>query len=711
MKKFTLPEGYEVSVFATEKVFPNLGNPVQMRFDNRGRLWVSTVPSYPHYRPGGERPNDKLLIYEDTDGDGRADKETVFADGLHVPIGFELAPEGVYISEEPYLTLHKDTDGDDRADTKEYILDGFDPHDTHHAISAFDVDHGGGIFMCEGRFLHSQVETPWGPERMADGGAWRFDPKSWKVERVVQTDVHNPWGVAHDEFGQNFLNDASDGAQYWMLGYSVKVPHAHEIAKVAKFNFEHHIRPTSGSEFIYSHHFPEEVQGDYVYCNSIGFLGIKQYNVVEDDAEIKGEHRQDLIVGSDGNFRPCDLEMAPDGSLYFVDWHNTLIGHMQHNARDPLRNSKYGRIYRITYPSRPLVDPPKVAGASLETLFENLKLPELQARKRSHRELRGRDAKEVIAKAHAFAESNADNDRLILEALWATWGHQQPSPTLIEQALASSDHRVRSAAVRVVRHSLHLLKAPQRFLAKAAKDSHQRVRLEALSAASWLGGRPGAEILITVASQETDKWTRNALNSAILLLKDDVEAVIKAKKIDRSTIPYVELLFASKLPGAEVRKDYITKSAKRRAKNDKAFRNAYELGRSIFYKDGSCSTCHQETGLGLENIYPPIAKSQWVTGDKERLIKLTLHGIWGKITVNGKTYDPTKGVPPMTAVGAMFDDEQVAAVLTYVRSSWGNEADPITPDEVKSVRAATSDRKIFYKPEELLKEHPFPNNE
>ena len=89
------------------------------RNDYRGRLWVSTVPSYPHYKPGGERPNDKLLIYEDTDGDGRADKETVFADGLHVPIGFELAPEGVYISEEPYLTIHKDTDGDARADTCE----------------------------------------------------------------------------------------------------------------------------------------------------------------------------------------------------------------------------------------------------------------------------------------------------------------------------------------------------------------------------------------------------------------------------------------------------------------------------------------------------------------------------------------------------------------------------------------------------------------
>ena len=170
LEKFTLPEGYEVSLFASEQQFPNLGNPAQMSFDNRGRLWVSTLPSYPHYKPGDPKPNDMLLIYEDTDGDGRADKETVFAQGLHMPIGFELAPEGVYLSQEPFLLLLKDTDGDDQADQTEYLLDGFDPHDTHHAISAFDIDHGNGVYMCEGRFLHSQVETPWGT---AANDRWR----------------------------------------------------------------------------------------------------------------------------------------------------------------------------------------------------------------------------------------------------------------------------------------------------------------------------------------------------------------------------------------------------------------------------------------------------------------------------------------------------------------------------------------------------------
>ena len=113
----------------------------------------------------------------------------------------------------------------------------------------------------------------------------------------------------------------------------------------------------------------------------------------------------------------------------------------------------------------------------------------------------------------------------------------------------------------------------------------------------------------------------------------------------------------------------------------------------------------------MKDIYPPIADSKWVTGNKDRLIKIVLHGVWGKMEVNGKIYDPEKGVPPMTAVGAMFNDKEVAAVLTYVRSSWGNAAPDVTESEVKAIREETKDRTMFYKPEELLEEHPFTDDE
>ena len=123
----------------------------------------------------------------------------------------------------------------------------------------------------EGRFPYSQVETPYGPQRMTDGGVWRFDPRSWKLERFSQSDYSNPWGIAIDEYGQTFISDASGGANNWALPLSANVPHGYEIGKEGEFT-THKIRPTSGVEFVRSRHFPDEIQGDFLICNSIGFL-------------------------------------------------------------------------------------------------------------------------------------------------------------------------------------------------------------------------------------------------------------------------------------------------------------------------------------------------------------------------------------------------------------------------------------------------------
>ncbi|MDA7518838.1 GDSL-type esterase/lipase family protein [Akkermansiaceae bacterium] len=170
--KIKVPEGYKIELFASEKTFPDLKNPVQIAFDNKGRLWVATMESYPHYKVGDARPKDKLLIFEDTDNDGVADKQTVFADDLHIPIGFEISHDGVYVSQSGSLVRLQDTDGDDKYDVSELLLSGFDDHDTHHAISAFCADPSGAIVMGEGVFLHSNTESVRGPERGTNGGFW-----------------------------------------------------------------------------------------------------------------------------------------------------------------------------------------------------------------------------------------------------------------------------------------------------------------------------------------------------------------------------------------------------------------------------------------------------------------------------------------------------------------------------------------------------------
>jgi mono/diheme cytochrome c family protein/glucose/arabinose dehydrogenase len=677
LDKFTMAPGYKVDLFASEKEFPDLANPVQISFDNKGRLWVAVMPTYPHWKPGDPKPNDKLIILEDTNADGKADKQITFADGLHLPLGFELAPEGVYLSQGTNFVLLKDMDGDDRADSKEILLSGFDDHDTHHAHHAYTTDASGSIYMGQGLFLVTEVETPYGPVRGTNGGFYRYDPNKKKLDRVAQLAIPNPWGIAFDQWGQVFYLETSGPDASWMMPgtvkprYGVATPKSRSLIEEA-----HRVRPTSGLEFVSSSHFPDAVQGDMLINNTIGFLGTKQHSIVDDGTGYKSKHRQDLIKSSDMNFRPVDLEFAPDGSLYIADWHNVLIGHMQHNIRDPLRDHVHGRIYRITYPSRPLVKPAKIDGASVEELLDNLKLPEYRTRYRTRREIREHSAAEVLPKVKAWVEkldrSDPRHEQFLLEALWVTWGLNKVDQALLRQVMQAKDFHVRAAAVEVVRFAGSELKGKTDLLLQAAQDNHGRVRLEAIVSASWLEKEQGLRVLAEANKKPLDPWMSDAYETALAHLNGHKAVRKKPEEV-------------------------VAKSAGIKPE-------VLAAGKELYMRDGSCATCHQPDGKGLTaSGFPPVAGSSWVTGSEERLIKLVLKGLYGPIEVNGKKYP---GQVPMTPFEGMLKDEEIAAVLTYVRNSFGNKAPAVNAQKVKEVRAAVKGKKGFYTPEELLKQHP-----
>ena len=669
LDSLTIADGFQIELFADERQFPNLANPVQMSFDNKGRLWIATMPSYPHFQPGDAKPDDKILIYEDTNGDGKADKETVFADGLSLPMGFELAPEGVYVSLAPDLVLMRDTNGDDVCDSMEVVITGFDHHDTHHAISAFCADPSGGIMLSEGIFLHTNTETVRGPVRGVNGGFYRYDPRKKHLERTVQTKIPNPWGVAFDEWGQDFFLHTSSTKVNWMLPVSVKtsygVANASTTDLIPKGN---RVRPTSGLEFVSSSHFPAEMRGDMLLCNNIGFLGIKQHKIEEDGTGYKVTNTSDLLVSKDGNFRPVDLEFAPDGSLYVVDWHNVLIGHMQHNARDPYRDHSHGRIYRITYKNRNLLKPTPIAGAPIADLLEKLNVAEYRERYRTRRELRGRDSAEVLAAVKSWA-SKQTSEHALLEALWVSWGAGEVDQDLVRKLIKSSDHRVRAAAVRALRYNHQEFSDAASLLATTAEDSHGRVRLETAVVASWMGTSDALKVAELAKEGALDDWNKSPIEAAFSRV--------------------------SGLGGEESAEDKI--KVPNGLKGTDAKR--YLAGHEVFHREGYCATCHQEDGQGLPTAgFPPVAGTDWVTGDAATLIKVVLNGLMGPITVNGVDYP---GHVPMTGFGGLLNDEEVASVLTYVRNSFGNKAKPVSPEKVKEVRAATKDKVGFYNPQEL----------
>lgn len=318
----------------------------------------------------------------------------------------------------------------------------------------------------------------------------------------------------------------------------------------------------------------------------------------------------------------------------------------------------------------------------MATLLENLKEPEMRTRYRTRRELRAHPATEVLPAIKAWVAALDKEDphyeHHVLEALWTTWGLNEADEGMLRQLLQAKDFHARAAAVRVLRYNTHRISDHAALLEKAAADEHGRVRLEAIVAASWLPDTAAAKkIVATASAKPLDVWSENAAKTAA----DRLAGIVEEEKPEFAVLP------------APAHLDAVAKKQ-------------YLEGQQIYHREGHCVTCHQPNGKGLDPAFPSLEKSPWVSGDPQRLIKLAMYGLMGPMEVNGKKYD---GQVPMTPFAGMLKDEEMAAVLTFVRNSFGNKASPIQPGEVKTVRAANAGRLQFYTTEELLKEHPMKN--
>jgi putative heme-binding domain-containing protein len=507
--KMTVAKGMKVTLFASEKEFPELAKPVQMQFDARGRLWVAVWPSYPHWKPK-EEMNDKILIFEDTDGDGKADKVTVFADHLNCPTGFEFYNGGVLVAQAPDLVFLKDTDGDGKADLRVRVLHGLDSADTHHTSNSFALDPGGALYFQEGTFHHSQVETPYGPTvRCTNAGVFRYEPRSQKFDVYVSFGFANPHGHVWDRWGQDIVYDGTGANPFHgalfsgHLEYPQKHPHPPQV-------YQQRTRPCPGVEVLSSRHFPAENQGNLLVANVIGFQGILQYKVEDKGASFAGTEVEPILSSTDQNFRPSDIKIGPDGAIWFIDWQNPIIGHLQHHLRDPNRDRTHGRIYRVTYEGRKLLEPVAIAGLPIEKLLDVLKEPEDRVRYRARIELGGRDSDQVIAAVKKWAANLDKNDpqyeHHLLEALWVHQYHNVVDAALLQRMLASPDFHARAAATRVLCYWRDRVPETLGLLKKLAADTHPRVRLEALRAASFLTVPEAVEVPLIAAEKPSDVY-------------------------------------------------------------------------------------------------------------------------------------------------------------------------------------------------------------
>jgi putative heme-binding domain-containing protein len=531
IKSMTVAKNMKVNLFASEKEFPDLVNPVQACWDPKGRLWVAVWPTYPHWRPK-EEMNDKILILEDTKGTGHADKCTVFADHLHNPTGLEFVPGGILVAQGPDL-MHIAANGD-KAGRRERVLHGLDTADTHHTANSFTLDPGGAVYFQEGTFHHTQAETPWGPPvRNANAGVYRFEPRTFKFDAYVTFGFANPHGHVFDHWGQDIVVDGTGAQAYHAALFSGHLDYPAKHNRPPQV-YQQRTRPCPGLEVLSSRHFPDNMQGNLIVPNVIGFQGILQYKPHDQGASFGATEAEPIVSSTDPNFRPSDVKIGPDGAIYFLDWHNPIIGHMQHNLRDPSRDREHGRIYRVTYEGRPLLISPKIAGQPIATLLDVLKEPEDRVRYRARIELANRPTDDVIREADSWlaaqsiSDANYEHNRL--EVLWLHQSHNVVDETLLKQVLTSPEFRARAAATRVLCYWRDRIPDALALLKQQAADEHPRVRLEAIRAASFYTVPEAVETVLISAEKPSDPYLDFVRGETMRALDPVVKAAIASGK-------------------------------------------------------------------------------------------------------------------------------------------------------------------------------------
>ncbi|BDS07000.1 hypothetical protein NT6N_20400 [Oceaniferula spumae] len=494
-KAFKVDPRFEVNCFASEEDFPEMACPISIRWDARGRLWVSTSTTYPHVYPG-QKPSDKIIILEDTDQDGKADKCTTYAENLHIPLSFVLDGKGgVYCSDEPHLLYLQDTDGDDKADTREIVYTGFGCEDSHHALHDLAWTPGGELMFRESIFQHSQVETAYGPVRAKNSSWFLYRPANKQLLTFGSYPNTNPWGVTFDKWGNHVASHPvfastfhATNPAYPRGDNKAGSGFQQEPGQHPKANGMQAYSGVCGHDFVDFPFWPKEMQGGFIKNRYKPTNNVEFHTWTEKADHFEEKKQFNLIFSTNLSFIPVDLKFGPRGALYISDWYNPVKGHAQYSLRDPRRDRKAGRIWRVVPKGAKLADAPKIAGASIQELLELLKSPQYRIRTWAKCELRARDHKEVGKALTSWTSKQTDTHHL-LEALWLFQGIGQPNLELLEKLTQSDNHLAAAAAFGPLRfwHAELPKEKVSSLLKSGVSHSSQHVRREAVIGASYIG--------------------------------------------------------------------------------------------------------------------------------------------------------------------------------------------------------------------------------
>lgn len=525
-----VPEGFEITTFASE---PMIRKPISIAFDGTGRMVVAEASMYPLGPPPGEKPTDAVKILEDTDGDGRADRMTVFADGLNIPDAVAVGPAGIYVAEAPNLWLMRDLNSDGRGDgegEKRAILTGFGTQDSHHNVHGLIWDPSGRLVMSQGCSTTTRFNVEGREWDLKEGDFFRCWPDGTDFG-IVFKGFTNSWGYDWDDFGRWVAND-NEGPHLIHLvdggDYGLSLTNRHVGAPGTLPGIERDYGDKRGYLIqagltIYSGDaFPKEYNGAVIQ-GAPGLHKVIRDTLVEQGASFLAFLEPDLMATDDAWSRTIAMTVGPDGAVYVVDWYNEILAHVEHPLNSPKRDKSRGRIYRIAWKGTPGAGAGKNGGpaptgakvrvdldrASTGELVANLRSNNKWLRRSSQRWLAARGP-EAAANVAPLATDAAETPRTRLHAIWTleeTRLAEKPGPwrdriaAILAKTMSDPDAHVRAGAIQTLRRSGLGDAATADKLLALASDANDFVHFEAARALATSPTRPPLESVLGLMNE------------------------------------------------------------------------------------------------------------------------------------------------------------------------------------------------------------------
>jgi len=499
--KMTVPEGFQVELVAAE---PDIVNPVAMTFDEQGRIWITESFEYPRLEAGEGR--DRIKVLTDTDGDGRADRFTIFAEGLNIPSGIAVGAGGVWVANAPDILFLQDTDGDGRADKREVVVTGFGRDDTHELPNSLTWGPDGWLYGLNGVFNRSHVVHQ-GKEHRFTAAMFRIHPRTRAFELFAEG-TSNPWGIAWDTEGSALLS-ACVIDHLWHLtqtGYyhrqaGAYPPFAWKIESIV--DYRHQAAAYCGIHYFDSDAYPAEYRNQ-LYMGNIHGACINVDALERNGATYKGVKKPDFLTANDAWFMPVAQKTGPDGCLYVLDWYDRY--HCYQDARrDPQGIDRgRGRLYRVRYKDSPRAPAFDLSRESDDELLARLRSPNVYFRDIAQRLLAERNTAATRPKLQKLALDDSAPRSARMHALWTLVSAGPLDDAFHLQLLASDDAGFRAWGVRAAGEMRTVSDAVRTKIVALAADPAPDVRLQVAIAATKLEGVTAVDVLIDALAHSSE---------------------------------------------------------------------------------------------------------------------------------------------------------------------------------------------------------------